>query len=611
MEYNVDIRDLKFQLFDWLDADRLLAAERFADWDAENVEMVLDEAERIAREEIAPTNEDGDRVGAVWQQGEVRVPESFQGAYKTLCEGGWIGNTANPELGGLGLPEVAGAAVGELFAGANLSLSLAILLTKGAAHLIEDFGGDELRTRMCEKMYSGEWGGTMCLTEPQAGSDVGASTSRAVPQDDGSYLISGEKIFITFGEHDLTENIIHAVLARVPDAPPGTRGLSLFAVPKFRLDAGGAPGEPNDVHCASIEHKLGIHGSPTCSIVFGQKEACQGFLLGQEGEGMQLMFQMMNSARIEVGVQATAVAGAAHQAALKYARERLQMRHWTGQRGHAQVPIVEHPDVRRMLLGSSAYVQAMRAMLLKASYCLDMSRVTEGEERERYRSLIQVLTPICKAWPSDWSFRVTEWCLQVFGGYGYTKDYPAEQYLRDAKIASIYEGTNGIQALDFVGRKLRSRGGETVRELLAAAAATAGELAGDGQLGEPARLLGDAVREMSEILSQVPGRADGALTMVLNAVPVTDSFGTVLGAHFLLEQAAIARPRLDALLAEKGVDAADGDAVRELLASNEEAAFLHNKVQSAIHFCYRALPSVSAQTVAVRAGETSAMDAVF
>ncbi len=611
MDYDVDIRDLKFQLLEWLDAEKLLGAERFADWDAENVEMVLDEAARIAREELAATNEDGDRIGAVWQEGEVRMPESFQGAYKTLCEGGWVGSTSNPELGGLGLPEAVGTAISELFAGANLALSLANLLTKGAAHLIEDFGGDVLKAQMCEKMYTGQWGGTMCLTEPQAGSDVGASASRALPQDDGSYLISGEKIFITFGEHDLTENIVHAVLARTPDAPAGTRGLSLFAVPKFRVGADGGLGEPNDVACASIEHKLGIHGSPTCSLVFGQKGACQGFLLGQEGEGMRLMFQMMNSARIEVGVQATAAAGAAHQAALKYARERLQMRHWSGQKGHAQVPIVEHPDVRRMLLGSSAYVQAMRAMLFKASYFQDMSRVTEGEESERYQALLEVLTPICKAWPSDWGFRVTEWCLQVFGGYGYTKDYPAEQYLRDSKITSLYEGTNGIQALDFVGRKLRTRGGETVRELLAAAAATAGELAGDGQLGEPARLLGAAVREIGEILSQVPAREGGLLTMVLNAVPVTDSFGTILGAHFLLEQAALVRPRLDALVAEKGVDPAGGDGYREFLDNNEEAAFFHNKIQSAVHFCYRALPSVTAQGVAIRAGETSAMDAVF
>ncbi len=345
------------------------------------------------------------------------------------------------------------------------------------------------------------------------------------------------------------------------------------------------------------------------SIVFGGKGACQGFLLGQEGEGMRLMFQMMNAARIEVGVQATAVAGAAHQAALRYAKERVQMRHWSGKKGAGQVAIVEHPDVRRMLLSSSAYVQAMRSLLLKASYCHDMGRVTSGEEAERYHALLEVLTPICKAWPSDWGFRVTEWCLQVFGGYGYTKDYPAEQYLRDAKITSIYEGTNGIQALDLVGRKLRIHG-EVVRQLLGEAGATAGELAGDEQLGASARLLGDAVRELGEILKEVPGRDDGTLTLVLNAVPITDSFGTVLGAHHLLEQAIVARRRLGEVLADKGVDAG-GDTYRQLLADHEDAAFYHNKIQSAIHFCHRALPSVAAQGVAIRAGERAPIDALL
>ncbi len=606
MGYEVDIHDLKFQLFDWLPAEDLLGAEKFADWDMENVEMVIDEAVRIAREELGPTNEDGDRIGSHWEDGRVTVPESFKSAYQTVREGGWVGCVSSPEYGGLGLPDLVGAAVNELFAGANLSFSLSSLLTRGTAHLIENFGTDELKATYCERLISGEWTGTMCLTEPQAGSDVGASTSKAEPQDDGSYLISGEKIFITYGEHDMTDNIVHAVLARTPDAPAGTRGLSLFAVPKFRVAADGALGEPNDVYCAGVEHKLGIHGSPTCSIIFGREGACQGFLLGEEGQGMRQMFQMMNSARLEVGLQAAAVAGAAQQAALAYAKERLQMRHWTG--GPGQVPIVEHPDVRRMLLSSSAYVQAMRALLLRTAYYIDMAHVAEGEERERYQALVELLTPVCKAWCSDWGFRVIEWCLQVFGGYGYTRDYPAEQYLRDNKIASIYEGTNGIQALDFVARKLPARGGQAVREVLGAAAATARELAGDDQLGGSARLLGEAVAQIGAILEQVPKRDDGRLIVVLNAVPMLDSFGTLLGAHFLLEQASMASGRLAELLAEKGVDPADA---RELLESNEDAAFLHNKVQSAMHFCYRALPSVTAQSVAILAGEKTAMEAVF
>ena len=610
MEYGVDLRDLKFQLLEWLPMEELLQAERFADWDTENVAMVLDEALQIARDALAPTNEDGDRTGAVWEAGEVTVPRSFQAAYRTLREGGWLGSSSNPEMGGLGLPHTAGTVVNDLFSGANLSLSLLSLLTAGTAHLVEAFGTPELRDLVCGRMLSGEWGGTMCLTEPQAGSDVGASTTRAEHHADGSYRIRGEKIFITYGDHDLTDNIIHAVLARTVDAPAGTRGLSLFVVPKVRIAADGSLGEPNDVACAGVEHKLGIHASPTCSMVFGQNDACQGFLLGREGEGMRLMFQMMNEARVEVGIQAAAVAGAAHQAALRYARERLQMRHWAGG-GPGQVPIIEHPDVRRMLLTSSAYVQAMRAILLKTSYFIDRSRVSAGEERERFQSYVDLLTPVCKAWASDWSFRVAEWCLQVFGGYGYTKDYPAEQYLRDAKIASIYEGTNGIQALDFVARKLPIRGGEAIRELLAASAATAEELAGRSGLGEPAAMLGKAVAELGGLLQQLPARDDGRLVAVLNAVPLTDIFGTLLGAQFLLEQAAIADRKLAALLAEKGIEAGDRGALRELCETHEDAACYHNKVQAAVCFAYRALPSVSAQCVAIRAGERSAMDAVF
>ncbi|MEE8522884.1 MAG: acyl-CoA dehydrogenase [Thermoanaerobaculia bacterium] len=612
MTYQADLRDLKFQIFEWLPGDELLAAERFADWDRDSVEMVLDEAGTIAREVFAPANEDGDRVGARWQDGRVTTPDSFKTAYRALTEGGWVGSTANPEFGGLGLPDVVGAAINEVFIGANMSFSLTTLLTRGTAGLIDHFGTEELRRRMCEPMVSGRWTGTMCLTEPQAGSDVGASTAEAVKQDDGSYLLRGDKIFITAGEHDLTENIIHAVLARTPGAPPGTRGLSLFIVPKIRIEDDGSLGEANDVVCTGIEHKMGIHGSPTCSISFGPDGACKAYLLGEEGDGMQVMFHMMNAARIEVGVQGAAIAAAAHQAALAYAKERLQMRHWNKAAGHgnAQVPIIEHPDVRRMLLSSAAYVQAMRALLLKTAYYLDKSHGGDGEDADRYDGFVEVLTPICKAWASDWGFRVTEWSLQVFGGYGYTRDYPAEQYVRDSKITSIYEGTNGIQALDFVGRKLRLQGGAPVRELLAMAAATAAAVGSDEELAEPARLLGEAVGQIGEIVGEVVGRDDAALLMMLNAVPLLDMFGTVFGAQCLLEQAAVARRRLGKIYAERGVDS-DEEARREFLEDNAEAAHYHNKVQAAVHFCYRALPGVTAQGVAIRAGEKAPMEAVF
>ena len=326
MDYKVDLRDIQFQLFEWIKIGKMLEAEKFADWDEENIGMVIDEGLKIAQEQMAAVNEDGDRIGAQYADGKVTLPESFKPVFQTVCEGGWIGLLASPEFGGMGLPETVGTAVNEFFNGANVSMSLTLMLTRGAGAMIEGFGTDEDKALYVEKLYAGEWTGTMCLTEAQAGSDVGASTTKAVKQDDGSYAISGEKIFITGGDHDLAENIVHLVLARTPGAPVGTKGLSLFIVPKIRVNRDGSLGEPNDVFTNNIEEKMGIHGSPTCTLVFGQNDGCRGYLLGEEEQGMKLMFHLMNAARIDVGLQGLSAAGAAHQQALSYAKERLQSR---------------------------------------------------------------------------------------------------------------------------------------------------------------------------------------------------------------------------------------------------------------------------------------------
>lgn len=613
MAYQVDMRDVRFQLFEWLPTAKLLTSPRFSQWTQGDLEMVLEEAYKLAAEVLAPTNKEGDRVGAKYENGKVLMPPSFREAYNKLCEGGWISCINSPEFGGMGLPEVVGTAINEFFFGANISLSLTALLTRGAGYLIEKFGTDQMRQLFLEKMYSGQWGGTMCLTEPQAGSDVGASKTRAVKQENGTYLIQGEKIFITSGDQDLTENIIHLVLARTPGAPAGTSGLSLFVVPKIRVNPDGSLGQPNDVQTAGIEHKLGIHGSPTCSLVFGPNNACEGYLLGEELQGMKLMFHMMNPARIEVGLQGEALAAASLQEALQYAKTRLQGRHWTRLKDHEapQVPIIEHPDVRRMLFTSLAYVQAMRALLMQTSYYIDMTRVTEGEEEERYQSYVEVLTPICKAWASDWGFRVTEWCLQVFGGYGYTQEYPAEQYLRDAKIASIYEGTNGIQALDLVARKLPAKNGKPIRELLGQAEATFKKLRNDPQFMEPAWMLGAALKQIEDISKGLTKRPDAAMVVLLNAVLFLDMIGDTLGAHFLLDQAALAREKLQQAYQAAGVDPKDEKLAAQFLAENPDAAFYHNKVQVAIHFAYRVLPNVTARAVAIRAGEMGPLQAIL
>jgi alkylation response protein AidB-like acyl-CoA dehydrogenase len=613
LEYRVDVRDVKFQLFEWLPTAKLLDAQRFSDWDAENVEMVIEEALKIAQEQMAPCNVDGDRVGAQWKDGKVTMPESFKPVFNTLAEGGWIGMLAPPEFGGMGLPETVGTVVNEFFQGANVALSLTLMLTRGAGAMIEGFGTEQLKQMFVEKIYSGQWTGTMCLTEPQAGSDVGASKTKAVKQDDGTYSISGEKIFITSGEHDLTENIVHLVLARTPDAPAGTKGLSLFVIPKIRVNTDGSLGEPNDVYCNNIEEKMGIHGSPTCTLVFGQNDGCRGWLLGEEEQGMKLMFHLMNAARIEVGLQGCSAAGAAHQAALAYARERLQSRHWKEFKNPdaPQVPIVEHPDVRRMLLSAKAYTEAMRALLLQTSYYIDMTHVTEGEEQERYQSYVEVLTPICKAWASEWGLQVTHWCLQVYGGYGYTSEYPAEQYMRDAEIATIYEGTNGIQALDFVARKLSLDGGKPIRDLLGAAEKTFNKAKNDPELMEPAWTLAAGLKQIETISKELMKRPDGIQLILVNSVPMLDMVGTCLGAHFLLDQAMLAKEKLNGILSDAGVDASDRKAYKAFLQDNAEAAFYHNKVQTAIHFCYRALPMVPAKAAAIRSGEKSPFYAVM
>ncbi len=613
MDYKVDLRDVKFQLFEWLPTEKLLEKDRFSEWTRDDVEMVLEEGLKVAQEVLAPTNEDGDRIGARWADGKVTLPESFHAAYQTMKEGGWVGMINNPEFGGMGLPEVVGTAVNEFFFGANMSLSLTVLLTRGAGAMIENFGTDDMKQIFVEKLYSGEWSGTMCLTEPQAGSDVGASKARAIRQDDGTYLVSGEKIFITGGDHDLVDNVIHLVLARIPGAPAGTRGLSLFVVPKIWVNPDGSMGEPNDVYCAGIEEKLGIHGSPTTSLVFGQNDGCRGWLLGEENHGMKLMFFMMNAARIEVGLQGLSLGAASQQAATAYARERLQSRHWTKfkEKDAPQVPIIEHPDVRRMLLTSKAYVEAMRALLMQTSYFIDMVHNTEGEEQEMYQAYVDVLTPICKAWASHWGVMVCDTCLEVYGGYGYTTEYPAEQYLRDAKIACIYEGTNGIQALDFVARKLPLKGGKPIATLLGRAEKTFNSLKSDPQLMEPAWMLGAALKTMDTISRELRKRPDGMIITLVDAVPMLDMVGTILGAHFLLDQAVIAREKLQGILAEKGIDPEDEDACMAFLNDNADAAFYHNKIQTAIHFAYRALPTVTAHAAAIRAGEIAPMKVIM
>lgn len=443
MKLLADERDLKFVLYEQLHIEELCKYPQYAEFSQEVFDMVLDQAEKLAEKEMYPTNKIGDRQGCRFADGRVQVPEAFHKVYQLYCEGGWIAISDPPEVGGQGLPFVVANAALDFFSAANWALMMYPGLTHGAARLLQKYGTSELQEIYMYKMFSGEWGGTMCLTEPSAGSDVGNLRTRAVRRPDGAFNLQGQKIFISSGMHDLTANIVHMVLARIDGAPKGTRGISIFLVPRLRVDESGNLVE-NDVACSGIEHKMGIHGSATCSLNFGENNRCIGYLMGEENKGMRIMFDMMNEARLFVGMQGLGHAGTAYLHALQYAKERLQgapvekMKDADAPR----VPIIDHPDVRRMLMFMKSSTEAMRAMLHLTAYCIDRERVAEtDEDRERFQGYVDLLIPICKSVGSDLGFRVCETAVQIYGGYGYISEYPVEQFLRDCKIASLYEGT--------------------------------------------------------------------------------------------------------------------------------------------------------------------------
>jgi hypothetical protein len=454
----------------------------------------------------------------------------------------------------------------------------------------------------------------MCLTEAAAGSDVGALRTKARKEGD-HYLIEGEKTFITAGDHDLTDNIIHAVLARIEGSPAGTKGLSLFLVPKIRVKPDGTLGEPNDVECTGIEHKMGIHASPTCSMSFGANGKCHGWLLGEADKGMRAMFQMMNEARIMVGLQGAALANAAYQYALKYAKERIQGRHILQFKNEAApaTAIINHPDVKQLLMWQKAIAEASRALLLRAAICYDLAHHNPDEsQKAMYEGILEILTPVCKAYCSDQGFRSTEMSLQTLGGYGYICEYPVEQYLRDTKIASIYEGTNGIQAMDLVGRKLPAKGGMNLMTL----AQQINELVEKHEkhelLAPEFALLAQARDALGDVSMYFAMTAPAdPLVPVLNASPYLDLFGQTVFGWLLLEQAAIAYPKIVAICQKKGIKYDDEAAVAKLCADDDEARFYDGKVKVAQFYARRALPLCKPKADVIKAGDKSALSATL
>jgi len=516
----------------------LMSSGVFGELSDDVVAAVLEEAGKFAANMIAPLNSDGDKHGCTLDPdtNSVATAPGWQAAYKQWCEAGWASLPCDETHGGQGLPIMVSLAVQELWNTASNAYGIGTLLTQGAVETIEAHGSDQLKQQFLPKMVAGDWTGTMNLTEPQAGSDLSGVRSQAKALDDGSYAVTGTKIYITYGEHDLTENIIHLVLARLPDAPEGTRGISMFLVPKFLIDEAGNPARRNDVKCIGLEHKLGIHASPTCTMRFGDDGGAIGWLVGERGRGLNCMFTMMNNARLHVGMQGVAIAERAYQQALAYAHERRQGR----RKGDAEaMPIMEHPDVRRMLMDMKAKTQAARSICYLTARAIDLSRSAASEqERADNADLAALLTPVAKAFSTDIGVEVASEGVQVHGGMGYIEETGAAQHLRDARITPIYEGTNGIQALDLVTRKVGLRGGETMARLIADMRETASALGADADgLSRAIEALESASHLVGSWLASGDERALAAAT------PFLRLFGLTVGGFGLARAALAARGR--------------------------------------------------------------------
>src|SRR6266700_2264585 len=510
---------------------------------ADVADAILEEAAKFAAAELDPLNQPADRIGSVLENGVVRTPPGFREAYRRYVDSGWMGLASDPEHGGQGLPLSLATAVVEMWNSACMSWALCPLLTFGAIELLQAHGSPEQQRLYLDKLVSGEWTGTMNLTEPQAGSDLGALRTRAVPSRDARwgehYRICGQKIFITYGDHDLTDNIVHMVLARTPDAPPGSRGISLFLVPKFLPDAAGRPGARTDLRPLRLEEKLGIHASPTCVMSYGDGEGAVGWRVGEENRGLECMFTMMNSERLLVGVQGVAIAERAYQQARDYARTRVQGQPLGTPRDGPPLAIVHHPDVRRMLLSMRAGCEAMRALTYLAAAAIDRSRSAEGEARASAQRRADLLIPVVKAWCTDLGVEIASTGVQVHGGMGYIEETGAAQYLRDARIAPIYEGTNGIQANDLVGRKLGRDQGEAARELFAEMRESLPELAGEAGWEPLHRGLAEGLDALEHATAYLV-EAQPALAAA-GSVPYLALFGTVAGGWLMARLALAAR----------------------------------------------------------------------
>lgn len=589
-EYIAPLREMRFVLTELAGLDEIASLPGFEDATPDTVEAVLEEAGKFAAGVLARLNRVGDLQGARWENGHVSTPPGWRDAFDRFREAGWTALAISKEHGGQGLPQLVSAMVEEMWNGSNLAFALCPFLNRGAIAALEVAGSQQIKQRYLQKMVSGEWTGTMNLTEPQAGSDLAALRTRAVPRADGTYGIQGQKIFISYGEHDLAENIVHLVLARTPDAPAGTKGISLFVVPKVLVDDEGRLGARNDVRCASIEHKMGIHGSPTAMLAFGDQGGAVGYLVGQENRGLEYMFVMMNEARFAVGLQGIGLAERAYQRALAYARERVQGSE-VGRNDGARVAIIRHPDVRRMLMSMKCRIEAMRALAAVVAASMDRAHAhPDAATGLQNQAFVDLMMPVVKAWSTENGMDIASIGVQIHGGMGFVEETGAAQHLRDARITTIYEGTTGIQAGDLVGRKIAREGGRTIQSVIAQMVEVSALLAkqddahlravGDA-LGNGTEALASAVQFVVETYERDPKR------VLAGAVPFLELFGIVAGG-WQMGRSALAASRL-------------------LGQSDDDSAFLRTKILTARFYADHFLSRAGGLASTVALGSEAAM----
>ncbi len=590
--YKAPLADMQFVMNELAGLAQVVKLPGFEEADPDVVAAVLEEAAKFATNVLDPLNISGDREGSRRNEdGTVRTPTGFKDAYEQFCANGWNGLNKNPEFGGQGLPHLVATAVEEMWHSSNMAFDLCPLLTQGAIEAIERNGSDELKRTFLPKMVSGEWTGTMNLTESQAGSDLAAVRTRAVPQGDGTYKVYGNKIFITYGEHDYTDNIVHLVLGRTPDAPEGVKGISLFVVPKFLVNADGSIGARNDVECVSIEHKLGIHASPTCVMAYGDRGGAIGYLVGEENRGLEYMFVMMNLARFSVGMEGVGIAERAYQRAVAYARERVQGRPVGLAKGAASGPIIEHPDIRRMLMTMRAFTEAMRAVAYVTAAAMDnANRHPDANARMHHQRFVDLMIPIVKGHSTEMAQEIASLGLQVHGGMGFVEETGAAQHLRDSRITTIYEGTTGIQANDLIGRKTARDGGAAARAVVAEIRKVALELTSnaDASLHPIGTALGESADALSRAIDwMVPAYGEKPRDAHAVAVPYLRLWGIVVGAWQLGRAALVA--------------------ARHLREGTGDARFLRAKLVTARFYADNLLPQAPALARSVVHGGESAL----